>query len=90
MQAELTAVLGLNQTKVPIDSISSFVKNTNTTTAFKKFCRDLYRIGVDPEVIRQQEKNILSIFNRSIAGQSQLPAVSGFFSGVEILSIHVD
>lgn len=82
MQARLTDALGLNNpnSKVPLDSIRSFVVSTNTKRAFRKFCKDLHQIGVSANVITQKEREILNICKPQSAatsgGQSQLPPVS--------------
>ena len=93
MQARLTHVLGLQRTtsRVSIDSITSFAGSINTKKAYKKFCKDLYQIGVTSEMIGQKKEEILNIFKRqntvisdpvddSIAiDQTQGPAVSYSF-----------
>ena len=94
MQARLTDVLGLHRTnsRVSIDSITSFAGSINTKKAYKKFCKKLFQIGVTSEMISQKEKEILDIFNTQdaatscqtddgdIADQSQLLVVSDCFS----------
>ena len=53
-------------------SISSFVGSTKTKAAFKKFCQNLYQIGVRAEMIREKESEILNIFkvqNTATSGQ---------------------
>ena len=93
MQARLTDVLGLHRTssRVSIDSITSFAGSINTRKAYKKFCKNLFQIGVTSDMIKQKEKEILDIFNTQnttssqidgddITDQSQLPAVSDYFS----------
>ena len=95
MQARLTDVLGLHRTNstVSVDSISSFAGSINTKKAFRKFCKDLFEIGVTKEMISQKEGEIRNIFqpqnpatssqvddDSSILGQSQLPVVSDFSS----------
>ena len=95
MQARLTDVLGLHRTssRVSIESITSFAGSVNTKKAYKRFCKNLFQIGVTSEMISQKEKEILDIFNTQsvatssqisdsgdIADQSQLLVVSDFFS----------
>ena len=100
MQSQLNNILGLHRTgsRVSIDSITSFAGSTNTKTAFKKFCQNLYQIGVRADTIRVKESEILDIFKpqnmavhggSSIADQDQLPAVS-YYSSVETSSLRVD
>ena len=90
VQARLTDVLGLHRTssRVSIDSITSFAGSINTKKAYKSFCKDLYQIGVTPEMISQKKREILNIFKpqntvisdgNNIPHQSQLSAVSDFF-----------
>ena len=89
MQARLSDVLGLHRTnsRVSIDSISSFAGSVNTKKGYKKFCRSLFQIGVTSEMINQNEDEILNIFkaqNTDSSGQidndqSQLPTVGDFF-----------
>ena len=93
MQSRLTNVLGLHCSNsiVSIDSIASFAGSINTKKAYKKFCKNLFQIGVTSEMISQKEQEILDIFNNQntatssqiddnsdIADQSQLPAVSSY------------
>lgn len=65
MQAQLNNILGLHHTnsRVSIDSITSFAGSTDTRSAFKKFCQNLYKIGVRADMIREKESEILNIFN---------------------------
>ena len=93
MQAQLNNLFGLHGTNstVSIDSISSFAGSVNTKKAYKKFCKNLFGIGVTSEMISQKEEEILNIFkaqnaavsgkvdDSNIADQSQLPAVSDFY-----------
>ena len=93
MQSRLSDVLGLHRTnsRVSIDSITSFAGSVNTKKAYKKFCKNLFGIGVTSEMISQKEEEILNIFkaentdisvqidNNNIADQSQLPTVSDLF-----------
>ena len=86
----MTDVLGLHHssTRVSIDSVASFAGSVNNKKAYKKFCRNLFQIGVTSEMIRQKEAEILDIFkhqgttirgqadNGNIADQGQLPVVS--------------
>ena len=109
MQSRLNDVLGLpvhhTNPRVSIDSITSFAGSINTKKAYKKFCKNLYRIGVTSEMISQKEGEILNIFNSqdtaisgqiensNIADQSQFPVVSHFFCCsylIYILLIGVD
>ena len=74
MQAQLGNLLDLHRTKsrVSIDSITSFAGSTNTKRAFKKFCQNLYQIGVRGAMIREKESEIVKIFkaqNTAISGQ---------------------
>ena len=61
VQAQLGALLGLHGTGMSITSITSFTTNTNTKTAYKKFCDDLYRIGVAKDLAQQKKDQILKI-----------------------------
>ena len=103
----MTDLLGLHRTnsRVSIDSIVSFAGSINTKKAYKKaynrFCKNLYGIGVTPDMINQKEREILDIFmsqdtatsskmDSSTAGdQSELPVVSDC-SSIESLSIFID
>ena len=84
----MTNVLGLNNAnaRISLDSISSFAGSTNTKRAFKRLCKDLCKIGVTADTIRQNESEIFNICKPG--GQSQLPAVSNF-SSVKSLVIFV-
>ena len=93
MQAQLNKLLGLHRTNstVSTDSIISFAGSVNTKKAYKRFCKNLFGIGVTSEMISQKEEEIFNIFkaqntviggpvdDSNIADQSQLPAVSGFY-----------
>ena len=73
-------------------SITSFAGSINTKMAYKRFCEKLFQIGVTPEMITQNEGEILNIFNQpqdtttsdkrndgsDIVDQSQLLSVSDF------------
>ena len=63
MQAQLTDILGLHRTnsRVSIDSITSFAGSVNTKKAYKNFCKKLFQSGVTAEIINQKEKEILDI-----------------------------
>lgn len=88
MQAQLNNLFCLHRTdsRVSINSVTSFAGSINTRKAFKEFCKDLYNIGVTAEVIRQKKEDILNIFksqDTAIASQihdgniaGQLPQVS--------------
>ena len=94
IQAQMTDILGLHHmdSRVPIDSITSFARNINTKEAYKEFCESLYQIGVTAESIIQKEGEILDIFkaqNTAISDKidnSNTAAVSNC-SGVKTLSI---
>ena len=101
MQAQLNDLLGLHRTssRVSIDSLTSFAGSTNTKKAFKKFCENLYKIGVRAEMIKEKESEILNVImshntatsgqrdERNTMDQSQLPTVSNCF-GAEYLLIN--
>ena len=57
MQARLTDVLGLHRTnsRVSMASITSFAESVNTKKAYKRFCKNLFQIGVTSEMINQKE-----------------------------------
>ena len=61
----MAALLGLHGTNsgIPISSIASFAANTNTNTetAYKRFCKDLLHTGVTEAMIQQKEDKILEI-----------------------------
>ena len=59
----MTALLGLYSTNstIPVTSIAAFAANTNTETAYKQLCKDLYRVGVTEDMIQQTKKGILKI-----------------------------
>ena len=74
MQAQLNGLFGLHRTssRVSIDSITSFAGSTNTKKAFKRFCQNLYQIGVRADMIKEKESEILDIFrsqNTDTSGQ---------------------
>ena len=82
MQAQLNNILGLHRTtsSVSIDSITSFAGSTNTRSAFKKLCQNLYQIGVRAEMIKEKESDILNIFkaqNTAISGQIDNSNITG-------------
>ena len=54
-------------------SIASFVENTNISTAYQEFCKNLHQIGVTEDLIREKEKEILEILRpQSMAAGSQI------------------
>ena len=90
MQSQLNSLLGLHRTNstVSINSVVSFAGSTKTKNAFKKFCRNLYEIGVRADMIEEKEREILNIFNPqnpvasdnsniSHSGEPHISAVSG-------------
>ena len=97
MQAQLTHILGLHHTnsRVSIDSITSFAESNNTKKAYKEFCKNLHLSGVTKEMISRKQTEILNtlkpqntairsqINGSSIADRIELPIVSDFL--VEIL-----
>ena len=103
MQAQLTGVLSLHRTnsRVSVDSITSFAGSINTKKAYKRFCKGLYEIGVTAEMINQREREIHNIFKPpnaptstrvdvgTIADQTQLPDV-GNYSGADISPMTTD
>lgn len=60
---QLTVILGLHHTteRISLTSIASFAMNPNTPAAYKRFCEDLYQIGVTEEMILLKEKEILAL-----------------------------
>ena len=84
IQAQLTAVLGLHRTnsRISITSIASFAENANTRKAYKQFCRNLHKIGVTEDMIRQKEAEILDI----LRSQSSI-ATSGGNTGEQSQSL---
>ena len=95
MQARLSDVLGLHRTSSRA-STDSFAGSINTRKAYKKFCKNLFQVGVTSEMIKQKEKEILDIFNTQnttssqidgggIADQSQILGVSDYFRGETLL-----
>lgn len=90
MQGQLNDILGLHRTasRVSMDSITSFAGSVNFKKAYKKFCKNLFQVGVTAEMINQKEREILNIFKSNSsaisllipddpnADQSQLPIVS--------------
>ena len=87
MQARLDNALGLRRTTSK-DSIVSFAGSINTKKVYKKFCKDLFEIGVTADMISQKGKEIQDIFkpqhpdasnqtdDSTIVDQSQLPEIS--------------
>ena len=63
VRAQLAALFNLDGTnpKIPMTPIASFAANTNTEMAYKQFCKDLYQIGVNEDMIRQNEDKLLEI-----------------------------
>ena len=85
-------ILGLHRT-TSRSSITSFAGSINTKMAYKRFCKNLFQIGVTSEMIAQKEGEILNIFNQpqvtatgggegsdsgNIANEGQLLGVSSF------------
>ena len=66
MQAQVNRMFGLNRTnsRVSIDSITSFVGSTQSKSDFQKFCQNLYQMGIRADDIKEKESEILNIFNR--------------------------
>ena len=76
VQAQLAALLGLCGTansRIPITSIVCFAANTDTKTAYKQFCNDLYQIGVTEDMVQGKEDRILEILrSQSMVASSQI------------------
>ena len=81
MQAQLTNVLGLQRTnsRISLMSIASFVEDTNTPKAYKKFCKKLHEIGITEDLISQKEPEILEILRseNKVASSSQILDILG-------------
>ena len=95
MQARLTDVLCLHHTdsRVSLDSITSFAGSINTKKAYKKFCKSLYQIGVTAEMISRKEREILNIFQpQCTATSSQIDdrTTSQLLVGEETSPISID
>ena len=83
MQDQIAGVLGLHR-PASRSSVTSFAGSINTKKAYKRFCKNLFQMGVTPEMIAQKEGDILNIFNEpqdtaasdDSAGQSQVLDVS--------------
>ena len=89
MQDQIAGVLGLHCT-TSRSSITSFAGSINTKMAYKRFCKNLFQMGVTSEMIAQKEGEVLNIFNEpqdaatsdegndsgNITDQSQLLSVS--------------
>ena len=82
MQAQLTDILGLHHTnsRVSIDTISSFAESVDSKKAYKKFCQSLFQIGVPAEMVNCKEKEILDIF------KAQNAAIGGLINDSPITS----
>ena len=64
VQTQLAALLGLHSTansRILVTSIASFAAKTNTETAYKQFCEDLYQIGVTEDMTRREKARILDL-----------------------------
>ena len=75
IQARLNNVLGLHRSHslVSIDSITSFAGSINIKKAYKKFCKDLFQIGITADMISQKEKEISDLFKaQNTAASSQI------------------
>ena len=72
----MTVLLGLQSTansRILLPSIASFAANTNAETAYKQFCKDLYRIGVTEALVGQKEDDILEILkSQGMVASSQV------------------
>ena len=83
IQAQLTAVLGLNRSslRVPLSAIASFSANPNIQMAYQQACKDLYQIGVTKATIRQNGDKILEILSSQgmVAGSSSNTGDQGQF-----------
>ena len=75
VQAQLAALLELHGTNsgISITSIASFVANTNSETAYKQFCNELYRVGATEDIVREKEDEILEILtSQGMVASSQI------------------
>ena len=79
-----------------ISSASSFAGSIKTKTAYQRFCKNLFQMGITSEMIAQKEGDILNMLNQpqdiatSGGNSAQLLTVSYFvflecFTGVVIL-----
>ena len=89
IEERIAGVLGLHHRTSRV-SLTSLPGSINTKIAYKRFCKNLFQIGVTPEMITQKEGEILNIFNQpqdtatggetndsgNIANQSQRLGVS--------------
>ena len=56
-------ILGLHRT-TSRSSITSFAPSINTKMAYKRFCKNLFQMGVTSEMITQKEGEILNMLNQ--------------------------
>ena len=80
VQAQLATLLGLHgmNSGISVTSIASFAANTNTETAYKQFCKELYRIGVTEDIIQQEKDKILEILrSQGMVTSSQIGKKDG-------------
>ena len=72
MQEQILGLgLGLHRT-TSRSSITSFAGSIRTKMAYKRFCKNLFQMGVTSEIIAQKEGDILNMLN-----QPQDTAISG-------------
>ena len=99
MQDQIAGVLGLHRTTTR-SSITSFAGSINTKKAYKRFCKNLFQMGVTSEMIAQKEGEILNIFNEpqdtatgdegnNSADQSQVLEVILSIVGVLIINMNI-
>ena len=80
VQAQLAALLRLHSINsgISITSIASFAANTNSETAYKHFCNELYRVGATEDIVREKEDKILEILtSQSMVASSQIDGSGG-------------
>ena len=63
LQARVAGVLGLHRTTSRV-SLTSLPGSINTKKAYKRFCKNLFQMGVTSEMIAQKEGEILNMFNQ--------------------------
>ena len=56
-------ILGLQRTTSRV-SLTSLPGSINTKQAYKRFCKNLFQMGITSEIIAQKEGNILDMLNQ--------------------------
>ena len=63
LQARMAGVLGLHRTTSRV-SLTSLPGSINTKKAYKRFCKNLFQMGVTSDMITQKEGDILNMLKQ--------------------------